>query len=541
MALVELIPIGTFLALVTNEVVETALAAKEVLIEKEKFKVLSKYLCDIEPVLTELQQREMKDSSAARKALEDLEEDVKKAKILVEKYKNRAPFYALIKCRHIVKEIQDITRRIGNSLAALSLASTEILSDISEKVSRLHDEMQKVEFEVSHSHLHIVERLDKGLQEQKNDQTFANDMLEMIAKAVGVPIEPSEISKELESFKREKEKAAERKEKAEVLFLEQVIKLLSRADAANDQEEVKAQYYRRVQTIEKYKEDEEIPPLKAFMCPIVPSIVMVDPVSLCSGTTCERASIEDWFARGKRTDPETGEFLSDLTLRPNVCLRQSIEEWRELNYCLKIRSAKGKLLSQADSDAIEALKQLQELIRENPINKDWITIEGIILNIVSLIGTSHNEEVKRTVLTTLKVVISGHVRNKEKLVESGGVDHIVHCLGRESSISKPAVELLFELLQDGSVWNGAFLKKVIQQRSSIIFLVCLLNGSTSTADSAEKAEAILLKLCDDNEDNISRAAAANWYKPLINRLCQGQQLLIMNWGRILWDRLRNYN
>lgn len=57
-------------------------------------------------------------------------------------------------------------------------------------------------------------------------------MLKEIARAVDVPVEPTEISRELASFKREKEEAEKRKELAEVLFLEQVIELLSRADAA---------------------------------------------------------------------------------------------------------------------------------------------------------------------------------------------------------------------------------------------------------------------------------------------------------------------
>lgn len=412
MALVELIPIGTFLALLTKEVVETALAAKDVLIEKESFRVLANYLDDIEPVLKELQVRGLKDTQAARKALEFLKEDVKNAKNLIEKYRNRAPFYLLLQCRRIVKEVQDVTQDIGRSMASLSLASAEILSDISEKVNKLHYDMQRAEFEASQSQLRTLEKLYQGVQEQKSDQNFANDMLEEIARAVGVPIEPSEISKQLANFRREKEEAAERKEQMEVLFLEQVIKLLSRADAANDLEEIKAQYERRVQTIEKYKQDEYIPPLKTFLCPIERTTVMVDPVSLCTGTTCERAAIGAWFNNGQRTDPETGQFLDDLTLRSNVCLRQSIEEWRELNYCLKIRSAKGKLMSGVDSKAEEALGQIQELINDNSINKDWIAIEGIIEIIVSLLGSLHNKGMRKRILITLKAVIDEHARNK---------------------------------------------------------------------------------------------------------------------------------
>ncbi|THU68443.1 hypothetical protein C4D60_Mb08t03940 [Musa balbisiana] len=410
MPLLELIPIGTILALLTDQVLQTATAAKDVLIEKESFKALSKYLYDIEPVLKQLQLHELNDTQAARQALEFLKEDVKKAKDIVDKYKNRARFYLLVRCRNIVREIQDVTRDIGRSLAALSLASTEVLSDLSERMNRIHREMQKAEFEASQAQIRIVEKLDQGLRERKSDQTFANHMLEEIAKAVGVPIEPSEISEELASLKREKEEAAARKERAEEIFLEQVIELLSHADAATDQEEIKHHYQRRVQTIENYAtQDESIKPLNSFMCPIT-GTVMVDPVSLFTGTTCERAAIETW---------------------------------------------QEKLMGQ------------------------------------------------------------------EKVVEAGGLDQIVICLGRGPDISRAAIELLFELLHDGSRWNKSTCKKLKQQKSSILFLVMLLNNEDR--ESAEKSEVILWKLCEDDDDTILSAAASSWYKPLIDRLSHGPE------------------
>ncbi|KAJ4968015.1 hypothetical protein NE237_014716 [Protea cynaroides] len=515
----ELLPIGTVLAYLTSQIIKTAQAAKDVLIEKESFKVLSKYLFDIEPFLEELQLRQLNDSQTARQALTFLEKDVKKANDLVEKYKNRARFYLLIKCRSIVKEVQDVTRDIGRSLATVSLASTEVLSDIYEKVNRLQDEMQRAEFEASQTQLRIVEKLDQGLMEQKVDQGFANDMLEEIAKAVGIPIEPSKISEELESFRREREEAATRKERAEVFFLEQVIELLSRADAAKDHEKVKAQYLQRIQSIEKYETwGACIPPFNSFICPLG-GAVMLDPVSLCTGTTCERRAIETWFECGERTDPHTGQPLDDFSLRSNLRLRQSIEEWRELNYCLRIRSAREKLLSGMDLSMEEALDQIQELIVESPINKDWVAIAGLIDIVIPILGSSHNRDVKRRILITLKDVTEEHTRNKERVVESQGVEHLVPCLGRDPNTSKAAVELVFELLQDRSDWNVSVLRKLSQQSSAILFLVTLLKGPV--IESAEKAEKILQKLCDEDEDNIARAARANWYKPLINRLIQG--------------------
>ncbi|XP_008796067.2 U-box domain-containing protein 44-like isoform X2 [Phoenix dactylifera] len=531
MTLIELIPIGTILAVLTDQVLATAAAARDVLIEKESFKALSKYLYDIEPVLKQLQLRELNDTQAARQALEFLKDDVKKAKDIVDKYKNRARFYLLVRCRSIVGEIQDVTRDIGRSLAALSLASTEVLSDISERVNRLHGEMQKAEFEASQAQLRIVEKLDQGLHERKRDQSFANNMLEEIARTVGVPVEPSEINEELSSLKREKEEAAAHKERAEEIFLEQVIELLSRADAAIDQEEIEQQYRLRVQSVENYAtQDVHIPPLKSFMCPITGK-VMVDPVSLCTGTACERTAIEDWLESGRTTDPDTGQVLEDFTLRSNIGLRQSIEEWRELNYCLKIRSAKGKLQSGNDSLFVDAFDLLQEVIHENPMNKDWIAIEGLIDIIVPMVGSSHNKDLKRQALVTLTAIIEGHSRNKNRVVEAGGVDRIVVCLVRGSGISKAAIKLLFELLQDGSTWKESTCTKLKQQSSAIFFLVTLLHGTDR--ESEEKAEVILSKLCDDDDDAISAAAACGWYKPLIDHLCHGPERSRMAMARFL--------
>ncbi|KAK0607875.1 hypothetical protein LWI29_021780 [Acer saccharum] len=517
----ELIPIGTILTVLTNQVIKTAQAAKDIVIEKDSFKVLSKHLFDIELVLKELQLNELTDSPAVRLALESLEADVEKANNLVEKYKKRSRFYLLLKCRHIVNEVQEVTRNIGRSLASVPLASIEVLSGISDQVNRLQNEMQRVELEASHSQLQILDKLNQGLIDQKLDQGFANDMLEEIAKAVGVPFEHSEISKELASFRKEKEEASNRKERAEVLFLEQVIELLSQADAARDYEEVRKQYFQRLQVIERYDAGEDyISSLNPFVCPITMT-VMVDPVSLCTGTTCERAAIEAWFDRGKRTDPETGEVLEDTSLRSNLPLRKSIQEWRELNHCLKIRCCRDKLLSGVDSSEDEALSQMQDLMRESSVNKDWISIGGLTDIIVSILGTSRNKYVKKKILVTLKQLVEGHARNKEKVIDYQGWDHIVPCLGRDSSISKAAVELLYELLQDRSGWNVSVCRKLSQQCSGILFLVTLLKGTVR--ESAEYAEKILQKLFDIDEENICRAAKSGWYKPLVDRIIQGSE------------------
>ncbi|GER54779.1 U-box domain-containing protein [Striga asiatica] len=506
----EIVPIGTILAVLSRQIIKTAAAANDILLEHESFGLLSKHLLEIDPILTELQSRHLSDSPAARLALESLESDINKANSIIHKYKNRARFYLLLKCRHIVKQVQHVTREIETSFSALSLASVETLSGISERVKRLQDEVQRAQHETSRSRLEIVDKL-----EPNNGPDFANDMLKEIARAVGVRVDPDE----LDGFRREKEEAEWRIEKAEVLFLEQVIELLSRADAARDYEHVKDQYLQRVKMIERYDSKEEfIEPFKPFFCCITGN-VMVDPVSLCTGTACEREALEAWFERGENKDPETGEIIEDFTYRPNVQLRQSIQEWRELNYCVKIRSCRGKLLSGFESCVVEGLSVVRELVRENSVNRDWVSIGGLTDVVVSMVGSEVNEGVRRLLLMTLKDIVDGHARNKEIFMENKGIEKVVPCLGMDSSISKAALELLHEVLLDKSGWNTTYCRMLSQENELILHLVSL--RKTSPDETAKLAEEILLKLCEVDEDVVIRAAKVDWFRPLIDKLIQG--------------------
>ncbi|KAI5397387.1 hypothetical protein KIW84_063268 [Lathyrus oleraceus] len=300
--------------------------------------------------------------------------------------------------RVALESLEQVIRDIGRSLAALSLANTEVLSRISDQVNRLQSEMQRVEFEASQSQLDIIDKLNHGIKEQKLDQAFANDMLEEIARAVGVPVEPSEISKEIANIRWEKEEAANRKERAEVIFLEQIILLLSQADTASDFEEVKKQYFQRV--------------------------------------------------------------------------------------------------------------QMQALIKENSINKDWISIGELTDIIISILGNSYSIDVKMKILITLKGAVEGHARNKEKMVESQGWRYIISFLHNDSRVIKEAVDLLYELLQDRSGWNKSFCEKLSEHPSTVNYLVTILNGPVS--DSIGTAKKILMELFETDEENICCAAKFGW-------------------------------
>ncbi|EFJ29954.1 ubiquitin-protein ligase, PUB26 [Selaginella moellendorffii] len=63
-----------------------------------------------------------------------------------------------------------------------------------------------------------------------------------------------------------------------------------------------------------------------FRCPISLEL-MRDPVTVATGQTYDRSSIEKWVSDGNATCPATMQRLTDLTLIPNHTLRRLIQEW----------------------------------------------------------------------------------------------------------------------------------------------------------------------------------------------------------------------
>lgn len=108
------------------------------------------------------------------------------------------------------------------------------------------------------------------------------------------------------------------------------------------------------------------------------------------------------------------------------------------------------------------------------------------------------------------------------MAESQGWDHILSCLGSDSSISKEAIDLLYELLQEQSGWNQYLCKKLCENRTAVWSLVALLKNLSS--QSSEVAEKILMKLFELNEETITIAANFGWYKPLVDRMIEGKKI-----------------
>lgn len=67
-----------------------------------------------------------------------------------------------------------------------------------------------------------------------------------------------------------------------------------------------------------------------FRCPISLDLFK-DPVTLCTGQTYDRSSIEKWLSCGNSTCPVTMQKLHDFSIVPNTTLRHLIDQWLRIN------------------------------------------------------------------------------------------------------------------------------------------------------------------------------------------------------------------
>ncbi|PAN39822.1 hypothetical protein PAHAL_7G270900 [Panicum hallii] len=131
-------------------------------------------------------------------------------------------------------------------------------------------------------------------------------------------------------------------------------------------------------------------PPQLFLCPISMEL-MEDPVTVSTGVTYERRSIERWFFKyGKTTCPATMQRLSSFDLTPNHTLKSVISSW----------------LDRASSSSSSSTPLCKELGRER---------------LPSVLAGVEGTPFKVTALKNLKSCMEGDVAAQEDFVACGGI------------------------------------------------------------------------------------------------------------------------
>ncbi|XP_019709694.1 U-box domain-containing protein 44 isoform X2 [Elaeis guineensis] len=504
----SIVPASELISRIVEAIFETIHAARDVLFERQSFAELSSYLERMVPLLHEMARssRSRPEPSAAFAAVIDiLAREVKAAKTLTQDCCQRSRFYLLLNCRRVVHRLQSTTKEISRALSLLPLASLELSSTVADDVRQLIEAMGRAEFRAAVAEEEIIDKIETAVQERNSDRSYANSLLSLIAGAVGISNDRSEIKKEFDEFKNEVAEAKLRKDIAEAIQMDQIIALLGRADAALSFKEKEVKYYSKRNSLGS----QPLEPLQSFYCPITRD-VMEDPVETSSGQTFERSAIEKWFADGNTNCPLTMIPLNTEVLRPNITLRKSIEEWKERNTIIIISSIKSTLGSGDEKEVLESLSQLQELCEEKESNRECLILENYLPILVGLLRRS-NSMMRNRALSILRLLVKDNDDHKEKIAEvDNAIESIVKSLARRVEECKLAVALLLELSKNNNV--RSYIGKV---QGCILLLVTTSNSDNNQAASNAKE---LLENLSFLDENVVQMARANYFKPLLERL-----------------------
>ncbi|KAL7588007.1 hypothetical protein Lser_V15G41237 [Lactuca serriola] len=189
-----------------------------------------------------------------------------------------------------------------------------------------------------------------------------------------------------------------------------------------------------------------------FRCPISLEI-MSDPVTLTTGHTYDRSSIEKWFRSGNLTCPKTGEKVNSSNLVSNLCIRSIIKQYCHENgipVTESVDSNRNRDTTNTDTGgsvaaeaaikmAVEylidrlvfgtnevkhkATYEIRMLSKTSVFNRACLVESGVVPSLLDLLCVK-NPKIQENAIAAL-LNLSKYSKTKKVLVENGGLELIL--------------------------------------------------------------------------------------------------------------------
>ncbi|KAL5993044.1 hypothetical protein ACLOJK_013964 [Asimina triloba] len=274
-----------------------------------------------------------------------------------------------------------------------------------------------------------------------------------------------------------------------------------------------------------------IPPL--FRCPISLDL-FTDPVTLCTGQTYDRPSIEKWLADGNHTCPVTMQRLHDFTMVPNSTLRRMIDHWllmdsqvdlqhlRSIDPDLSLAALKTQLQSQHHHPTTTLLARTQTvriirtLSQESDIRRACLIRLGFLPLLLQLLFCSQPpnltsqhaefaEEALECLLSLLSLSCTRRLASLNLLLKEASSLASFHFLLEQGSMKiKTSLCLLVHTISSAAETRDLCFM-LGQTRPILRHLVSLIrqNSDQCASNAAMKAIAGMCSL-EQNRDNVIR-------------------------------------
>ncbi|KAG2651490.1 U-box domain-containing protein 26-like [Panicum virgatum] len=282
-----------------------------------------------------------------------------------------------------------------------------------------------------------------------------------------------------------------------------------------------------------------------FRCPISLEL-MADPVTVSTGQTYDRASIESWVATGNTTCPVTRAPLADFTLIPNHTLRRLIQDWCVAHHSMGVeriptpkQPADPDLVRSlvAQGPGLPALRRLRALARESDKNRLVMATRETRAALLEVAFASGSDELQAEAMAVLALVGLGEaeaaevVAREERVARLGKVlaaagpleasvnaGAVVEAAASASGAEARALLGAAEGVMDGLV---ALVEEKAHARAVRVgirglFALCLAKENRPRAVSAGAASALARRVAEGGAGEPERALAA------VERLCRAE-------------------
>ncbi|TYJ07326.1 hypothetical protein E1A91_A12G297700v1 [Gossypium mustelinum] len=362
-----------------------------------------------------------------------------------------ARLWILMKSEMVVTQFRVLIRTVATALDILPLNSMDICGEVKELVELVAKQARKARIEIDPNDeramrrvLSVLDRFEKGIEPEFQVLKWVLDYLEIKTW--------SDCNKEIKFLEEQCVESEDR----EVPFLSSLlgfmcycrVRIFDTLDYQNaDQTDVQC----NMEVLSCLNPED-------FRCPISLEL-MIDPVTVSTGQTYDRSSIQKWLKAGHTICPKTGEKLTNTELVPNTNLRKLIHQFCADNGLSLAKTGKKsrditRTILPGSPAAAEAMKFLSRIVVRNLV-----------------FGTS---EQKNKAAYEIRLLAKANIFNRSCLIEAGTIPPLLNLLySFNKSIQENAIAALLKLSKHA---NG---KKIVVENGGLRSIVAVLQRGIS--------------------------------------------------------------
>jgi hypothetical protein len=371
----------------------------------------------------------------------------------------------LVKSQFIATQFHLLINSVSESLEALPLGLIDVCDEVKEVIQLLIKQNRKIILKLDHNDEREAKRVDSILNQFEKGTEPDIDSIKQVLDYVQIKtwLDCNEEIKFLQDEEREKNQNHNHLLSGLIGFLCYCrVVIFETLDFQSLNRNNRSRIGCSIEKLNSVTPDD-------YRCPISLEL-MLDPVTVSTGQTYNRASIQRWFEAGNMTCPKTGEKLISREFFPNTALKNLIQQFCYDNgisiLTNKSRSVTATTVSPGSSAAAHAIQfaswslarrlvfgtdeqknkaayEIRLLAKSNVFNTACLVENGTVPPLLDLVLTSTMQE--NAISALLK--LSKHSNGREVIMESRGLKPIVKVLNRGYSLEarRVAAGIIFYL------------------------------------------------------------------------------------------------